>query len=135
VDRVFLDANVLYSAAFKAGSKLLELWHLSETELLTSALAAEEARRNLAMERPGQIKALEVLLAALAVVPDPPVDFTLPSDIKLAEKDQPILAAAMLADASHLLTGDKTHFGRYFGRRVAGLLILRPADYLERTTS
>ena len=43
VDRVFLDANVLFSAAYSEGSRLRELWRLAETELLTSAFALEEA--------------------------------------------------------------------------------------------
>jgi hypothetical protein len=31
--------------------------------------------------------------------------------------------------ATHLLTGDKSHFGRYYNRRVRGVLILNPKDY------
>jgi predicted ATPase len=34
VDRVFLDANVLYSAGYKDTSALRELWELTEVELL-----------------------------------------------------------------------------------------------------
>jgi hypothetical protein len=52
LDRVFLDANVLYSAAYLKLSGLIRLWNLDEVQLLRSAYAIEEARRNLAMDRP-----------------------------------------------------------------------------------
>ena len=49
--KVFLDANVLYSAAYLEGSKLGDLWNLSATEIVTSFYGVEEARRNLASDR------------------------------------------------------------------------------------
>ena len=55
----------------------------------------------------------------------------LPSGILLPAKDVPILLAAIAANATHLLTGDLRHFGPYFGRRVAGVLILTLGDYLR----
>jgi hypothetical protein len=36
-DRVFLDANILVSAAWRASNGLLALWKLSDVDLLTSA--------------------------------------------------------------------------------------------------
>ncbi len=36
MDRVFLDANILYSAGYKDTSALRKLWELTEVELLTS---------------------------------------------------------------------------------------------------
>lgn len=48
----------------------------------------------------------------------------------LPEKDLPILFAAIAAGATHLLTGDRAHFGAYFGRQIAQVLIQRPGDYL-----
>ena len=45
--------------------------------------------------------------------------------------DQMIFLAAMGARATHLLTGDKTHFGRYYRRTIAGVLILPPSVYLR----
>lgn len=47
MDRVFLDANVLYSAAYSRDAGLQRLWKLPQVELLTSAYAVGEARRNL----------------------------------------------------------------------------------------
>ena len=36
----------------------------------------------------------------------------------LPAKDRPIFLAAVEAHATHLLTGDRAHFGPYFGRNV-----------------
>lgn len=55
----------------------------------------------------------------------------LPADVRLPEKDQPILQAAIHARATHLLTGDKQHFGGYFGRKLGGALVLPPAEYFR----
>jgi uncharacterized protein len=131
VDRVFLDANILYSAGYKDTSALRKLWELTEVELLTSFYAVDEAYRNLAIDKPGQIESLEQLIGAMTVVADPAEDFALPDGIDLVEKDRPILLAAIMARAMHLLTGDKDHFGKYFDQTVAGVLILRPRDYLS----
>jgi len=130
VDRVFLDANILYSAGYKDTSALRKLWELTEVELLTSFYAVDEAHRNLAIDKPGQIESLEQLIGTMTVVADPAEAFALPDGIDLVEKDRPILLAAIVARATHVLTGDKDHFGKYFGQTVAGGLILRPRDYL-----
>jgi predicted nucleic acid-binding protein len=47
IDRLFLDANVLFSAAYQPDSGIARLWKFKDVELLTSAYAAEEARVNL----------------------------------------------------------------------------------------
>ena len=60
MDRVFLDANVLFSAAYRPDSRLRELWALAEVELVTSAYSVEEACRNL--DNPVQRADLEKLL-------------------------------------------------------------------------
>ncbi len=127
--RVFLDANVLFSAAYREGAGLLRLWDLAETELLTSGYAAEEARRNLSSVEARS--RLEVLLAKMEIVAEAPRE-RLARSVRLAEKDQPILRAAVAARASHLLTGDAHDFGPLFGKRVRGLLIQTPAEFLRR---
>ena len=45
-DRVFLDANILVSAAWRPHGGLLALWALPDIQLLTSAYAIVEADRN-----------------------------------------------------------------------------------------
>ena len=50
MDRLLLDANVLFSAAYRPAAGVARLWELERVELLTSAYAAEEARLNLMEE-------------------------------------------------------------------------------------
>ncbi len=129
MNRVFLDANVLFSAAWRDGAGLLRLWQLPETGLLTSHYAAEEARRNLESEE--QRERLRRLMATVNLVSEG-LHGQLPDQVQLPAKDQPILLAAIQARASHLLTGDKQHFGALYGQVIAGVLILRPGDYPAR---
>jgi len=127
VDRIFLDANVLFSAAYRPNAGLTRLWQLDEVELVTSDYAAQEATVNLTEkdQRVRLTKLLEKVRMITAVAPLPP-------GVQLPEKDQPILQAALQAQATHLLTGDKEHFGPYFGRNLGGVLVLPPAEYFER---
>jgi uncharacterized protein len=50
MDRLFLDANILFSAAYRPGSGLLRLWQLKDVLLCSSRYALEEARINLSEE-------------------------------------------------------------------------------------
>ncbi len=127
MSRAFLDANVLFSAAYRERSGLMRLWSHSATELVTSAYAAEEARRNLAS--PDQRARLEQLLSQMRMVEES--DAPIPAGVQLPGKDHPILKAAIAAEATHLITGDVRDFGRYFGRRIAGVLVVTPADFLR----
>jgi uncharacterized protein len=130
VDLVFLDANILFSAAYRSDAGLKRLWKLPGARLITSAYAAEEARRNLGY--PEQREDLEGLLDSVEVVTTAlAAEHLLYSTVKLPEKDQPILLAAIGAGATHLLTGDFRHFGPYYGERIQGVLILPPGDYLS----
>jgi len=130
VDRLFLDANILFSAAYSPGSSLRQLWHLSDTELFSSPFAIQEATTNISQARPAQLPDLTALLAAVAQVPDPPATAALPPGVTLPDKDRPILLSAIDGQATHLVTGDVRHFGPYFDQSIHGVLILRPAVYL-----
>ena len=127
MDRVFLDANVLFSAAYRDGAGLSRLWSLEDVRLITSGYAAGEAQRNLTEE--DQRARLAVLVARTELVAEAdPVSYVY--DSRVPEKDRPILHAAIQSRSTHLLTGDVTHFGRFFGQRLDGVLILAPAAYL-----
>jgi predicted nucleic acid-binding protein len=127
VKRAFLDANVLFSAAWREDSGLARLWRLPGCELLTSRYAAEEARRNLSQA--DQRQRLAALMAGVRLVADD-LHGQLPPGIDLPEKDRPILCAAMRAGATHLLTGDRQHFGVLYGQTAGGVTILRPSEFL-----
>ncbi len=62
MDRLFLDANVLFSAAYRRDAGIVRLWHFGDVELMTSPYAAEETRINL-IER-DQRQRLEHYLSA-----------------------------------------------------------------------
>ena len=126
-DRIFLDANILVSAAWRADGRLLVLWTLPDTQLLTSAYAIVEADRNVVSAE--QRTRLHRLVQRLEIV-DEPRPRRLPAVVSLPAKDVPILLAAIDAHATHLLTGDKDHFGTYYDQVIEGVRILRPAKYL-----
>lgn len=128
--RVFLDANVLFSAAWREDAGLLRLWRRADARLITSSYAVDEASRNL--ETAAQRERLFRLTASMELVHgDASGDLPdLPKGVSLPEKDCPILVAAVRARATHLLTGDARHFGRLYNRTVGGVLILRPSEFL-----
>jgi predicted nucleic acid-binding protein len=128
MDRLFLDANVLFSAAYRPNSGLLKFWKLKDVVLCSSHYALEEARINLAhkVER-SRLEKLSTRLRLFDAIPR-----ELPRGVSLPEKDVPILLAAIEAKATHLITGDVRHFGPYLGRTVEGIHVLTPSAYLKR---
>jgi predicted nucleic acid-binding protein len=130
VHRLFLDANVLFAAAHGPPS-LLRLWELArenKVALLTSAYARGEARMNLAEEV--QRHRLDELVREVALVPEVPATMSCP--IPLPAKDRPVLLAAVPAQATRFLTGDRRHSGAYFSPAVAGMIIDTPRPYFAK---
>ena len=124
---IFLDANVLWSAATNPQRPH---WRSltarpPKADFITSHYALAEARRNLAAQ---DLPELDRIVARLRLVPDafgaPPPGVVLPG------KDVPILASAAAARADVLVTGDQ-HFGQYFGRTIGGVKIVLPRDLAE----
>ena len=129
MERVFLDANVLVSAALRPGSRIASLWSLPDVRLLASPHVLAEARRN--VPGPDAAARLEALIAALVVLPAEPADFVIEDDPGLPPKDRPVLLAAIVSGADVLLTGDITHFGGCLGTAVGGVRVLLPGEYLR----
>ncbi len=131
--RVFLDANVLFSAAYREQAKLAVLWKLRGVHLITSLYATQEAANNL--DEDDRQSRLRDLIEGIEIVSDALwIDSKIQdklAGIDLPDKDRPILAAAVAANAEFLLTGDIQHFGRYFGQVRCGVRILRPAEFLK----
>lgn len=130
--RLFLDANVLFTAAHNPQGKaafLFEALDLRRWDLLSSAFAIAEAQRNIAAKYPACAARLETLIAKLTVAGQPAPAAI---GISLPEKDRPIYLAALACRATHLLTGDPQHFGRHMNRPRAtgGIIIQTVADYL-----
>jgi uncharacterized protein len=123
-DRVFLDANVLFSAGYRPDAGLVRLWKLRRTVLVTS----DDARRNLG--DPAQRTRLEELLEGAELVEGTFDGVPLPRRVTLPLDDLAILRAALASRCTDLLTGNLRDFGRYLGERIGSVLVVRPADYL-----
>jgi predicted nucleic acid-binding protein len=130
--RVFLDANILFSATHTPNHGFLRFWTTSEILAMTSLYAVRETRRN--CKNQSQLQRLEILLERTVIVSDAPHN-ALPPGIDLPAKDVPILLAAINAGADVLVTGDKDHFSRWMNRpiktRYGSLIIMRPRPFLD----
>jgi len=137
--KLFLDANVLFTAAYSDGGISRSLFNLAADErcsLFTSAFAVEEARRNLALKAPTKLSSLDHLVAKLTVVPEPlPDKVQWALNLPLATKDAPIMAAAATCAADILVTGDLRDFGHLFSKKFGSLRVLRPREALEEVLS
>jgi len=129
MDRLFLDANVLFSAAY-GSPRILEFWQLCKKRrcrLLATQYVMEEAKRNL--HAPEQLRRLDTLQREITIVPEAPEGLS--CRVKLPPGDQRVLLGAVAAGASHLVTGDVKHFGPYYGTKVHGVCIVLPSMYLQ----
>ena len=133
--RVFLDANVLFAAAYSPdglSALLIELGAAGRVRLLTSPLAIVEAERNREAQRPAALSALRGNLPAVRIIRQPaPADVERLTPPELSSKDRPLLAAAIVAAATHLVTGDVADFGRFMNRRAGlSLRVMTPRQFL-----
>jgi predicted nucleic acid-binding protein len=111
--RLFLDANVLFTAAHNPSGKaalIIDLRAEGNWEIVSSSYAIEEARRNISIKFPDYLERFETLISAISVVP---LKSGLNCPVPLPEKDRPILEAAIHCKATHLLTGDIKDFGPF----------------------
>ena len=131
--RIFLDANVLFSAAHSDGavSRFLDQLVDSGHELCVDGYVVAEARRNLATKAPAAAAAaLGRLLRHASQVRDRPAATVAGLEF-LPEKDRPVLAAAIRGGCAALVTGDVAHFGRWFGKTFGGVTIHSPRSLLD----
>ncbi|HEX9328729.1 MAG TPA: hypothetical protein VF915_19550 [Reyranella sp.] len=131
--RIFLDANVPFSAAKSDGfiRRLLELLLADGHTLGADGDVAEEARRNLAAKGAQGLPALAALLDRLEVAPLQADPGSVTALSALPEKDRPVVAAAARMTCDALVTGNRTHFGRYYRRSLAGVAIHSPRTLAE----
>lgn len=139
--RLFLDANLLFTAAHNPRGKaalVIELGQAGLWQLASSAYALEEARRNLARKFPDGLERLAALAQGLRLSPDAmDVDTMREAATScppgLPDKDCPIYRAAHACRADVLLTGDLRDFGFLMNDRskAGGLLIQTVADFLN----
>ena len=132
--RVFLDANVISAAAHWPQGRARALFRLASAgrcELVASPYAIQEARRNLILKSPRGAEALDTLLEQVEKVAEAGTQMVeSAAGHGLQDGDAPILAAAIVAGADLLVTGDRTHFGHLVGTAVGGVRIVSPAEAL-----
>ena len=131
--RIFLDANILFSAANPSGSirQLLTIARAAGHECWADAHVIREAHRNLFLKQRERIPDFEHLLgeihfaSKLPNLPLPPLETPLP------ENDSRVLAAAIANKCEAFVTGDQTHFGPLYGKAVGGVKICSPRQLAE----
>lgn len=134
--RIFLDANVLFSAARASGAmqQLLTALKAQGHALVADEYVHIEARRNLAAKAdPEALQRLEVILAdvelggARSAISPLQAQSQAQAVQWLPDKDRPVLLAAIALRCDALVTGDKTHFGSGYGQCFAGVKLYSPA--------
>ena len=134
--KLFLDANIIFTAAYSSEGSSRFLFSIAETgavTLYTSLYALDEAKRNLALKAKDKFPTLEELLLHLAIIPEPQPDkVAWAARLPLPQKDAPIMAAAVSCKADMLVTGDRRDFGHLLGTVIEGVLVLEPAETVRR---
>jgi predicted nucleic acid-binding protein len=131
--RIFLDANILFSAAKSDGAVrlLLNLLRKAGHECCVDGYVTEEARRNLAAKAPERLADLQALLSRLRTQGAQHADAALEATLPLPEKDRPVLAAAIRHGCAALVTGDRSHFGPLYGKTLHGVAIHSPRSLAQ----
>ena len=131
--RLFLDANVLFTAVHNPSGKaalIIDLGSQKYWEVVSCSFAIDEARRNIIIKFPGCLDRLDSLLTTVKIVPSGSGRMC---PIPLSQKDRPILEAAIRCKATHLLTGDIKDFGPFMNNPdlTAGVIIQTVSEFLE----
>ena len=113
MNRVFLDANVLFSASITPEGNARAIFELSEdrTTLLATGYVVDEATRNLERKAPSRLSELENLLENVAIVEEPPPRLIEEFAPLVPDRDDaPVLAGAVSGGAELLVTGNERDF-------------------------
>jgi hypothetical protein len=131
--RIFLEANILFSAGKSAGAirRLVEEIQACGHECIDDEYVVAEARRNLEQKSPSTLPVFESHLRGISRLASPPSLSAKSLDLLLPEKDRPVLASAIQHRCQALLTGDKTHFGQLYGQNIAGVCVHSPQSLAE----
>ncbi len=126
---VFLDANILFSAAL-GGESFSLLWDLAQQGkiiLLSSPYCMIEARRNIERKRPQALSNFEEKLSGVHSVVS---RITMNFQSDLNDKDRPVFDDAIAAGVDVLLTGDVRHFGLLMKRSDLPLRVMTLRTFL-----
>lgn len=133
--RIFIDANILFSAAYTPSGRVARLFGLADElgfELVSSDYAVNEAIANLQRKKPRALTRLAQLLPQIQLMT---WSAPQPCPVPLQDKDRPVLAAAIEGRCEVLLTGDVRDFGRFMNQpeRTGGVAVLTLSRFLEMT--
>lgn len=128
---VFLDANVLFSAALVGPvfDLLLRLGR-ERIALLSSRACRVEAEVNIERKRPERQAALMQVFAVVASSAPPGEEHTEWAAALVHEGDVHVLTTARAAGASGLVTGDVTHFAPLMTRDDLSFKVATPKEFL-----
>lgn len=134
--RVFLDSNVLFSAAYSEKEKsrsyiFFELRDLNIIEIYISNLVKFESVHNIKIKKPEKSGFLNELLSKVNILEDIYIYY---DDIKsLPENDRIILSSAVYNDMDFFITGNTKDFLHFYNKKLSNTLILTPKSFLEQT--
>ena len=137
--RVFLDTNVLVSALYSAGgppAAILRLHVEDQITIVVSQLVVEELVRAIHRKLPDALPLLRELLLNTPpeVVPDPTPEEIQTFAHGVNRSDAPLLAAAVIAGADYLVSGDVA-FLREARRLEVAVTLVTPRELLGRLQS
>lgn len=136
--RIFLDASVLFAAAYSptgAARELLRLALEGDVVLFTNQFAADETTHNLGRKAPEAVSVFQAILtvAPISVNLSPDEALVRAAAVYVELKDAPIVAGAIAAEADYLATFDKQHLLSVDTvAEQSGLVIATPGDILAR---
>lgn len=130
--RVFLDANILFSAAdpLSATRRLLNAL-FNHAAVVANRHVWEEAERNIELKRPSLLHELGELEERLEFVSQ----FSQTEFASIPEKDQPVIRGAIGSKCTHLWTSDLRHFGNFYGKEVHGTKIVSSIMLADELTN
>ena len=132
--RIFLDANILFSAANRSGSirQLLNIARAAGHECWVDEHVIREAHRNLFLKQRERVADFERLLTEIHCATELPNLRLHRLEPPLPENDRRVLAAAIALECDALVSGDQTHFGPLYGKTVDGVKIYSPRQLAEQ---
>lgn len=131
--RIFLDANILFSAAKSDGAirQLVRLLLDHGHECWVDDYVVVEARRNLSRKGRGAEVELDALLVRMHVAAAQSPSRSSREADWLPDKDRPVLIAAIRLRCGALVTGDRSHFGAGYGKTFGGVTVHSPRSLAE----
>jgi hypothetical protein len=78
-----------------------------------------------------RLAVLDGFLARMHVAAAHPDPEMFEAVLAVPEKNRPVLAAAIRLECDALVTGDRTHFGAFYGKRLGGVAIHSPRSLAE----